>query len=109
MAREDKKWDDAKSYFDRVLDMDAECSEAYLGLFLAERQSTSFDEDITTYARRLGDKLCKLADIQSSNPEATLDEMKLRQSKFVSCISENTNLKRAKRFASSEQLTHIET
>lgn len=35
--------------------------------------------------------------------------MKLRQSKFVSCISENTNLKRAKRFASSEQLTHIET
>lgn len=109
MALEDKKWDDAKGYFDRVLDMDAECSEAYLGLFLAERQSTSFDEDITTYARRLGDKLCKLADIQSSNPEATLDEMKLRQSKFVSCISENTNLKRAKRFASSEQLTHIET
>ena len=109
MALEDKKWDDAKGYFDRILDMDAECSEAYLGLLLAERQSTSFDEDITTYARRLGDKLCKLADIQSSNPEATLDEMKLRQSKFVSCISENTNLKRAKRFASSEQLTHIET
>ena len=106
MALEDKKWDDAKGYFDRVLDMDAECAEAYLGLFFAERQSTSFDEDITTYAGRLGDKL---ADIQSSNPEATLDEMKLRQSKFVSCISENTNLKRAKRFASSEQLTHIET
>lgn len=36
MALEDKKWDDAKGYFDRVLDMDAECSEAYLGLFLAE-------------------------------------------------------------------------
>ena len=106
MALEDKKWDDAKGYFDRVLDMDAECAEAYLGLFFAERQSTSFDEDITTYAGRLGDKL---ADIQSSNPEATLDEMKLKQSKFVSCISENTNLKRAKRFASSEQLTHIET
>ena len=82
MALEDKKWDDAKGYFDRVLDMDAECAEAYLGLFFAERQSTSFDEDITTYAGRLGDKL---ADIQSSNPEATLDEMKLRQSKFVSC------------------------
>ena len=109
MALEDKKWDDAKGYFDRVLDMDAECSEAYLGLLLAERQSRSFDEDITEYARRLGNNLCKLADIQSSNPETTLDEMKRWQSKFVSGISENTNLKRAKRFASSEQLTHIET
>ena len=108
MALEDKKWDDAKGYFDRVLDMDAECSEAYLGLLFAERQSRSFDEDITEYARRLGSNLCKLADIQSSNPEATLDEMKRWQSKFVSGISENTNLKRAKRFASSEQLTHIE-
>ena len=109
MALEDKKWDDAKGYFDRVLDMDAECSEAYLGLFLAERQSKSFDEDITEYTKHLDDDLSKLADIQSFNPIATLDEMKLRQSKFVSCISENTNLKRAKRFASSEQLTHIET
>ena len=109
MALEDKKWDDAKGYFDRVLDMDAECSDAYLGLFFAERQSRSFDEDITEYARRLSDNLCKLADIQSSNPETSLDEMKRWQSKFVSGISENTNLKRAKRFASSEQLTHIET
>ena len=109
MALEDKKWDDAKGYFDRVLDMDAECAEAYLGLFFAERQSKSFDEEMAEYARRLNDDLCKLADIQNSNPEATLDEMKLRQSKFVSGISENTNLKRAKRFASSEQLTHIET
>lgn len=109
MALEDKKWDDAKGYFDRVLDMDAECSEAYLGLFLAGRQSKSFDEDITKYTKHLDDDLSKLADIQSFNPIATLDEMKLRQSKFVSCISENTNLKRAKRFASSEQLTHIET
>ena len=109
MALEDKKWDDAKGYFDRVLDMNAECAEAYLGLFFAERQSKSFDEEMAEYARRLNDDLCKLADIQNSNPEATLDEMKLRHSQFVSDISENTNLKHAKRFASSEQLTHIET
>ncbi len=109
MALEDKKWNDAKGYFDRVLDMDAECAEAYLGLFFAERQSKSFDEEMAEYTRRLNDDLRKLADIQSSNPEATLDEMKLWQSKFVSDISENTNLKRAKRFTSSEQRAHIET
>ena len=43
MALEYYKWDDAKSYFDRVLDMDAECAEAYLGLFLAGRERSSLD------------------------------------------------------------------
>ena len=44
MALEYNKWDDAKSYFDRVLDMDAECAEAYLGLFLAGRERSSLDD-----------------------------------------------------------------
>ena len=44
MALEDKKWDDAKGYFDRVLDIDAECAKAYLGLFLAENKYKSLDE-----------------------------------------------------------------
>ena len=44
MALEYYKWDDAKSYFDRVLDMDAECAEAYLGLFLAGRERSSLDD-----------------------------------------------------------------
>ena len=44
MALEDKKWDDAKGYFDRVLDIDAECADAYLGLFLAENKYKSLDE-----------------------------------------------------------------
>ena len=41
MALEDKNWNDAAGYFDRVLDMDAECAEAYLGLFLIENNSVS--------------------------------------------------------------------
>ena len=37
-ALEDGDWDRAKEYFDRVLDMDAENSDAFFGLFLAGTQ-----------------------------------------------------------------------
>ena len=43
MALTDGKWADAKGYYDRVLDMDAECGEAYLGLFLVEYKASSVD------------------------------------------------------------------
>ena len=44
MALDDRSWSDAKSYFDRVLDMDAECGAAYLGLFLSDKQCSTADE-----------------------------------------------------------------
>ena len=44
MALDDKNWNDAKGYFDRVLDMDAECGAAYLGLFLSDKQCSTADE-----------------------------------------------------------------
>ncbi len=36
LALEDKTWEDAENYFDQVLNMDAECGEAYLGKALLE-------------------------------------------------------------------------
>ena len=47
MALDDKNWDDAKGYFDRVLDMDAECGAAYFGQFLADNQCSTADEYVT--------------------------------------------------------------
>ena len=47
MALDDRSWSDAKSYFDRVLDMDAECGAAYLGLFLSDKQCSTADEYAT--------------------------------------------------------------
>ena len=47
MALDDRSWSDAKSYFDRVLDMDAECGAAYFGLFLADKQCSTADEYVT--------------------------------------------------------------
>ena len=44
MALDDRSWSDAKSYFDRVLDMDAECGAAYFGLFLSDKQCSTADE-----------------------------------------------------------------
>ena len=38
MALEDKKFDEAKTHFDKVLDSNAECAEAYLGLAMAEEK-----------------------------------------------------------------------
>ncbi|MGN1027982.1 MAG: TIR domain-containing protein [Faecousia sp.] len=43
MALEDKKWEDAQGFFNRALDMDAKCGEAYLGLFLVEHKASSVD------------------------------------------------------------------
>ena len=53
MALTDGKWDDAKGYYDRVLDMDAECGEAYLGLFLMEQKSRNVDEYTAEQIERL--------------------------------------------------------
>ena len=35
MSLEDGDWDRAKDYFDQVLNIDAECGDAYLGMFMA--------------------------------------------------------------------------
>ncbi|MBQ8372425.1 MAG: toll/interleukin-1 receptor domain-containing protein, partial [Clostridia bacterium] len=46
---EDGQWKDANSYFEKVLDMDPECSDAYLGQLLA------------TWSRRTRDSLSELS------------------------------------------------
>ena len=46
MALSDGNWKAADEFFDRVLDMNAECAEAYLGKFLARVQ----ESDIAQYA-----------------------------------------------------------
>ena len=53
MALVDGKWDDAKGYYDRVLDMDAECGEAYLGLFLVENSCRNAEEYAAAQIERL--------------------------------------------------------
>ena len=40
MALEDSEWNKAKKYFDQVLNVNAECAEAYLGLAMAENYCT---------------------------------------------------------------------
>ena len=44
MALEDNDWNMADNFFDRVLDMDAECAEAYLGKALSEFKASSLNE-----------------------------------------------------------------
>ena len=53
MALDDKNWDDAKGYFDRVLDMDAECGAAYFGIFLADNQCSTADEYAAEHTKEL--------------------------------------------------------
>ena len=53
MALEDKKWEDAQGFFNRALDMDAKCGEAYLGLFLVEKKSRNVDEYAAAQIERL--------------------------------------------------------
>lgn len=44
LALEDKKWGEAKTFFDRVLDIDAEEPRAYIGKLLANTGYSSLDE-----------------------------------------------------------------
>ena len=46
LALESHEWDKAKGYFDNALNMDAECAEAYLGLFFVENQCRNESEYI---------------------------------------------------------------
>lgn len=44
MALDDGDWAGAKKHFDQVLNMDAECAEAYLGLAMAETRNRTREE-----------------------------------------------------------------
>lgn len=44
MALEDTKWRDADGFFDKVLDIDPECAEAYLGKLMSELQVNKREE-----------------------------------------------------------------
>jgi hypothetical protein len=53
MALEDKDWINAEKYFDQVLDMNAECGEAYWGLALATAQCSDNEEFSKLYSNGL--------------------------------------------------------
>ena len=44
MSLEDGAFDEAAGYFNRVLDIDSKCAEAYLGLFMSERNTCKRDD-----------------------------------------------------------------
>ncbi len=48
MALEDKKWDEAKDFFNRALDINAECADGYLGNALVWFKAVNVD-DITNH------------------------------------------------------------
>ena len=79
MALEDGDWEKAKDYFDQVLNMDAQCAEAYLGLMLA------------------GQELKCVEDIAA-----------LHDSRKLQTIQESAAFKRFVHFASAEQRLTIE-
>ncbi len=43
MALEDGEWENANEYFDQVLNMDAKCGDAYLGMLLAESRLSNVE------------------------------------------------------------------
>lgn len=43
MALEDQQWDKANEYFDQVLNLDARCGEAFLGMLLAENKVSNLN------------------------------------------------------------------
>ena len=54
MALEDHEWDRADGFFEEVLNLDAECAEAYLGQLLAKNKLSS----LKAYTKRCFDTFC---------------------------------------------------
>jgi len=79
MALEDGEWENAKDFFDQVLNMDSRCVEAYLGLALA------------------GAKLCSSKAIGAITERLTLN-----------MLERNPNYERFLRFASPEQKSPVD-
>ena len=50
LALEDREWDKARDFFDRVLDANPQCAEAYLGLAMADSEAPSKNIFETWYA-----------------------------------------------------------
>ena len=51
MALEERKWDDAKDFFNQALNFDAKCGEAYLGLAMGEAECRNRDEYAALYVK----------------------------------------------------------
>ena len=79
IALEDGEWENADGYFDRVLDSDAECAEAYAGKFLAAKHCSTLNE----YVERVLKSLEQIAPI----PLVAVKEDTVRISKSVSGYS----------------------
>lgn len=57
LALEDHEWDRADGFFEEVLNLDAECTEAYLGKLLAKSKTSSFKSYCNDlYSRYFGEK-----------------------------------------------------
>lgn len=73
MALEDKEWDKANEYFDRVLNYDAKCGDAYLGQIFAENRCIDFDGFVKTRlyqyldARTIRYEACRADDERINN------------------------------------------
>ena len=55
MALEDGDWKSADEFFDRVLDVDAECAEAFLGKLLAQEKCSNSRELIDAWSENFGE------------------------------------------------------
>lgn len=56
MAIEDGDWTAAEEFYDRVLDMDAECAEAYVGKFLISVQQKTLEDYVLDYIEKMCEK-----------------------------------------------------
>lgn len=80
LALADGDWEQASTFFNQALDMDAECAEAYLGLALAEAKETDF----SAFARHFLDSM--------QNAEAKMVDFPFRQQAEQQLKEESLNI-----------------
>lgn len=103
MFLEDRDWNSANEYCERVLDFDPECAEAYLGELMAELK-VSTQEKLADCAESF--------DIRSNYQKALRfadDELKKTLIDYAEAARKNIILAQAKANMSGEQITNYES
>ena len=102
MALEDRKWEEAKSYFSKVLDSDTQNAQAYLGLVMAEKK-ISHTRNIERYLKD-GPGYLLVSDNNYQRSERFADaELKKQFDRWNQVVKEIRERREAERLAQEQK------
>ena len=95
LALEDEEWETAKGYFEKTLDANPECAEAYFGLAMCETQSKNMEElvQLHQWENKYYSRGKRFADSALKQQTENMEQAYIAELNRVLSASERENLK----------------